>query len=108
MKAGSQQSEEQKLYKIWCKSSRNKYIICKSFELFQCEIKEYLETVDPNIMKDLKFHSSEDKPLKESVKEIHRYATNRTSDFIPVKAPEENMQEFCLIMQATCYKTDSP
>lgn len=54
MKAGSQQSEEQKLYEIWCKSSRNKYIICKSFEQFQCEIKEYLETVDPNIMEDLK------------------------------------------------------
>lgn len=65
---------------------------------------------DPCKKKSLQtpFQSSEDKPLKASVKEIHRYATNRTSVLISVKAPEENMQKFRLIMQATCYKTDSP
>lgn len=54
MKAGSRQSEDQKLYEIWCKASGSRYIICTSFEQFQEEIKEYLNSTDTNIMEELK------------------------------------------------------
>lgn len=53
MKAGSKQSEEQKLYELSCKASGNEYVICKEFVQFQAIIQEYLSSVDNNILLSL-------------------------------------------------------
>lgn len=53
MKAGSSQSDEQKIYELYCNLSGSKYIICKSLEQFKQEISEYLSSVDKNVIQSL-------------------------------------------------------
>lgn len=55
MKAqGGRQSPEQKRYQLYAQAAGVKYIICKSYEEFQAEVKTYLDTVSPLILINLK------------------------------------------------------
>lgn len=54
MKSGSRQSEAQKRYQRYAQAVGIKYIICKTFESFKDEVTNYLDTVNPMIIQQLK------------------------------------------------------
>ena len=54
MKAGSSQSDYQKIYEQACRASGSNYVICRSLDQFKDVIQEYLSSVDVNIISSLR------------------------------------------------------
>lgn len=81
MKAGSSQSEDQKIYEQACRASGSNYVICRSLDQFKDVIQEYLSSVDVNIISSLRtLHASVEEAKVQKAREHYRKLKNKTNN----------------------------
>ena len=80
MKAGSSQSDDQKIYEQACRASGSNYVICRSLGQFKDVIQEYLSSVDVNIISSLRtLHAAVEEAKVQQAREQYRKLKNKTN-----------------------------
>lgn len=75
MKDGSSQSAAQKRYQRYAEAVGIMYVVCKSFEVFQSTVQNYLDSVNPAILESLETIYREEK--RAEVEEARRQYRKR-------------------------------
>lgn len=80
MKSGSSQSQAQRRYQRYAQAVGIKYIICKSFDGFKDEVTNYLDTVNPMLLQQLKdYYRDEQRAEVEEARRQYRKRCNTTA-----------------------------
>lgn len=80
MKAGSSQSDYQKIYEQACRASGSNYVVCRSLDHFKDVIQEYLSSVDVNIISSLRtLHAAVEEAKVQQAREQYRKLKNKTN-----------------------------
>lgn len=80
MKAGSSQSDDQKIYERACRASGSNYVICRSLDQFKNIIQEYLSSVDVNIISSLRtLYAAVEEAKVQQAREHYRKLKNKTN-----------------------------
>lgn len=81
MKAGSSQSDYQKIYEQACRASGSNYVVCRSLDQFKDVIQEYLSSVDVNIISSLRtIYASVEEAKVQKAREHYRKLKNKTNN----------------------------
>lgn len=79
MKAGSKQSEDQKIYEAFCQKAGNQYVVCKSFEQFKSIIEDYLSCMNSSTILTMKsVHKTFEEAKAMKAKEKYKKLCNKT------------------------------